>query len=72
PYVGISKDFRITESMFITLLYRYQHGLNNISKRKITYQNDGEYSTPQTANTFMDGTEHSIQLGLKYKIGKDQ
>ncbi|MEX1190379.1 MAG: hypothetical protein WEA99_00305 [Brumimicrobium sp.] len=72
PYVGISKDFRITESMFITLLYRYQHGLNNISKRKITYQNDGEYSNPQTANTFMDGTEHSIQLGLKYKIGKDQ
>lgn len=71
PYVGISKDFRITESMFITLLYRYQHGLNDISKREITYHDSDEYTTPQTTNTFMNGTEHSIQLGLKFKIGKD-
>jgi len=71
PYVGISKDFRITESMFITLLYRYQHGLSNISKREITYQDSDQYTTPQTANSYMNGTEHSIQLGLKFKIGKD-
>lgn len=71
PYVGISKDFRITESMFITLLYRYQHGLNNISKREVTYQDNDEYTAPQTANTYMNGTEHTIQLGLKFKIGKD-
>jgi hypothetical protein len=71
PYVGISKDFKISESVFITLLYRYQRGLNTISKREITYQDNQEYVIPQTSNSFMNGTEHSIQLGLKVKIGKD-
>jgi hypothetical protein len=72
PYVGISKDFRLTEKMFISLVYRYQHGLNKLSEQSIVYENSSEFTTPQSATNYMNGTEHSIQLGLKFKIGKDQ
>lgn len=72
PYIGISKDFRLTKNMFISLVYRYQHGLNKLSKRSIIYQNSEEYTTPQSATNYMNGTEHTIQVGLKFKIGKEE
>ena len=71
PYIGISKDFRITHSMFISILYRYQHGLNNISETRITYEDNQTYTTPITENTYMNGTEHTFQIGLKFKLGQD-
>jgi hypothetical protein len=71
PYIGISKDFRLTERMFINLMYRYQHGLNKLSKRSIIYENNEQYTTPQTASNYMNGTEHTIQLGLKFKLGNN-
>jgi hypothetical protein len=69
PYIGLSKDFCLSERLFITLMYRYQYGLNKLSQRSITYQNNEQYPTPQNASNFTNGTEQTFQLGLKLKLG---
>jgi hypothetical protein len=58
--------------MFITLMYRYQYGLNKLSERSITYQNNEQYTTPQNATTYLNGTEQTFQLGLKFNLGGKQ
>lgn len=71
PYVGLSKDFRLSHKLFITLMYKYQYGLNKISQRSITFQNNQQYTTPQNTSNYMNGTEQMFQLGLKVKLGNE-
>ncbi len=71
PYIGLSKDFRLSHRLFITLMYKYQFGLNILSQRSITFQNNQQYTTPQNTSNYMNGTEQMFQLGLKFKLGNE-
>lgn len=66
-YLGVSKDFRITDRFGLSLLFRQQIGFNT------SYQTDRIYSTsenptPKSISSVLNGTGFFFQLGLRYRI----
>lgn len=62
----LSKDFRLSNSLYLGLDYQYQLGLRKTYQRDISYVT----FTPQVvrAESYMDGTAHQVLVGLKVKL----
>lgn len=62
----LSKDFRLTNFLYLGLDYQYQLGLRKTYQRDISYVT----FTPQVvrAESYMDGTAHQVLVGLKVKL----
>lgn len=66
-YLGVSKDFRICNSIYFSLNYRYQQGFNKILKSDI------EYTTNQLENTHyasksINASAHHIYMSFKLRL----
>jgi hypothetical protein len=66
-YLGISKDFRITDFVWLSLNYRYQLGFNNIEVSNFEYSTN-EFEGINSAQSRIDGTAHRIGVGLKLRF----
>lgn len=67
-YLGLSKDFRIVNNLYLSLSYRQQFGL--IKAAQTTYAYSG-LNIPYTegVQTKINGTSKDFQLGFKVKFG---
>ena len=66
-YLGASKDFRLTQRLYLAMMYRYQIGWINFLVRDFDYEHS-RFAGPISFQAYLDGTERTLQLGLKYKL----
>ena len=66
-YLGASKDFRLTQRLYLAAMYRYQIGWINFLVRDFDYEHS-RFAGPISFQAYLDGTERTLQLGLKYKL----
>lgn len=65
-YGGASKDLRLTDRLYLSVMYRYQAGVIKLSEYRYQYQvsPSGESGT---ATGFFRNTGHFVMVGLKYR-----
>ncbi|MDD2633995.1 MAG: hypothetical protein PHW82_00685 [Bacteroidales bacterium] len=66
-YIGVSKDFRLTDFFWLSLNYRYQHGFNTLQQTHIEYTTN-KIVNPVKATSYIDGTGHQISFGIKLRF----
>lgn len=75
-YIALEKDFRVSESFYISLKYRRDLGFVKVYNEDIYYHYSN--TTPPTSNSelnhataYINGSAHTLTIGLKYKfLGK--
>lgn len=68
-YIGVSRDFRIRGKLYFSLAYRYYQGIVPVAETKIQYISQWTSGTQQALSTNY-GSQHTMQFGLKYNLGK--
>jgi|GEM_PF-4195239 len=68
-YGNINKDFRITDRMFLTMNYRYNHGFVPTQTQDYNVEILGSGENRQFTGK-ITGTSHSYELGLKFLLDK--
>jgi len=64
-YLGLTKDFKLTQNLMISIGYRYDLGFVTGERTTITYEHDG-HPEPQTFDSVINGTSSTYTVGLKY------
>jgi hypothetical protein len=67
-YLGASKDLRLTEKLYFTILYRYHQGFRILYEQRLNYTSAMTQGI-QNAKYCINGSFHTFQLGLKYNLG---
>lgn len=65
-YVGLSKDFQLTQHLSFTMNYRYQIGLLKVIVSELSYTESS--SEVKNATIKINGEAHSVTFGLKYNF----
>ena len=68
-YIGVSRDFRIRGKLYFSLAYRYYQGIVPVAETKIQYISQWTSGMQQALSTNY-GSQHTVQFGLKYNLGK--
>jgi len=66
-YIGVSKDFRLTDFFWLSLNYRYQHGFNPVLQSDFVFFEDC-FELSKHATKIIDGTAHMISFGMKFRF----
>jgi hypothetical protein len=66
-YLGLSKDFRLLNRVYLSFAYRYNLGLKKVIESDVLYT---DYLNNQSAmiKTCINGSGSEIQFGLKFKL----
>lgn len=66
-YLGGSKDFKLTNRLFISIQYRHQIGLYPFIQSRIKHYSN---QSVRKGNINIDGSAHHFEVGLKYRFNK--
>lgn len=68
-YLGVSHDFRIRGKLYFSLAYRYYQGFLPVSETRFRYTSVWTTGI-QNVNSINYGSQHNLQFGLRYNLGK--